>query len=122
MNRSTTCILLVMLLLCISAEGAYSCTNFIVTRGASTDGSVMITYTCDGEFHPILRRTPAEDHETGDVVEIRTWGNEVLGSVAQVPHTYATIGLINEHQLVIGETTFTGREELINPDGLLHYW
>ncbi len=99
-----------------------ACTNFIVTKGASKDGSVMITYTCDGEFHPHLRYTPAADHESDDYLEIKSWGGEVRGTVKQVPHTYAVLSLMNEHQVVIGETTFDGRKELQNPDGLLHYW
>jgi dipeptidase len=99
-----------------------ACTNFIVTSGASVDGSVMISYTCDGEFHPHLSYTPAADHGEDEYLEIRDWGGNLRGKIKQVPHTYAVMQLINEHQVVIGETTFTGREELINPDGLLHYW
>jgi len=99
-----------------------ACTNLLVTKGASTDGSVMITYTCDGEFHPHLQRTPAADYESGEMLEISDWSGNVRGSIPQVPHTYAVVGLINEHQLAISETTFGGREELHNPDGMLHYW
>jgi dipeptidase len=86
------------------------------------DGSVILTYTCDGEFHPILRYTPAADYLPGDSLEIRDWYGKVRGKIAQVSHTYAYVGLMNEHQLVICETTFSGREELRNPNGLLHYW
>jgi len=82
----------------------------------------MITYTCDGEFHPHLEYTPAADHKPGDSLAIEKWGGEVLGWIPQVEHTYAVVNLMNEHQLVIGETTFDGREELRNPEGLLHYW
>jgi dipeptidase len=101
---------------------AEACTNLLVTKGASADGSVIITYTCDGEFHPHLRYTPAADHEPDELLEISTWGGEVRGKIKQVPHTYAIVGLMNEHQLAISETTFDGRQELHNPDGLLHYW
>ena len=99
-----------------------SCTNFIVTKGASADGSVMITYTCDGEFYPHMNFEPAADHGPDEYVEIKDFGGKLKGKIKQVPHTYAVVDLMNEHQLVIGETTFTGREELINPDGVLHYW
>lgn len=99
-----------------------SCTNFIVTKGASVDGSVMITYTCDGEFFPHMSFEPAADHGPNEYVEIKDFGGKLKGKIKQVPHTYAVVDLMNEHQLVIGETTFTGREELINPDGVLHYW
>ncbi len=101
---------------------ATACSSFLVTKGASADGSTMITYTCDGEFHPHLEYTPAADYEPGDSLEITTWRGELRGKVAQVRHTYAVVDLMNEHQLAIGETTFGGREELHNPDGLLHYW
>ncbi|MGB2984412.1 MAG: C69 family dipeptidase [Phycisphaerae bacterium] len=99
-----------------------ACTNILVTKGASQDGSVMITYTCDGEFHPRLRYTPAADHDPGEFFEIKDWSGNVRGKIKQVAHTYAVVGLMNEHQLAISETTFSGREELHNPDGLLHYW
>ncbi|TKJ39105.1 hypothetical protein CEE37_11840 [candidate division LCP-89 bacterium B3_LCP] len=99
-----------------------ACTNFIVTKGASEDGSVMITYTCDGVFHPILRHTPAADHEPCDSLEIRDWGGNFRGKIAQIPHTYSVIRLMNEHQLAMGESTFDGRAELHNPDGTMRYW
>jgi hypothetical protein len=101
---------------------AESCTNLIVTKGASADGSVMITYTCDGEFHPRLSVEPAADHGPDEWIELKDWSGAVRGKIKQATHTYAVVDLMNEHQLVIGETTFTGREELENPDGLLHYW
>ncbi len=104
------------------APPAAACTNILVTKGASTDGSVMITYACDGRFHPHLRRQAAADHEPGEVLEIKDWSGKVRGTIPQVAHTYAVVGLMNEHQVAISETTTTGREELQNPDGLLHYW
>jgi dipeptidase len=109
-------------LLLVTFESPRSCTNLIVTRGASSDGSVMITYTCDGEFHPRMRYIEAQDHEPGDSLEIRDWSGNLKGKIAQPAHTYSVVQLMNEHQLVIGETTFTGREELQDPDGLIHYW
>ncbi|MFW6140514.1 MAG: dipeptidase [Acidobacteriota bacterium] len=99
-----------------------NCSSFLVTKGASEDGSVMITYTCDGEFLPHLERIPAQDHKEGEFIEIKGRRGEVMGKVKQVPHTYSVVGLMNEHQVAIGETTFGGRPELRNPDGLLHYF
>ena len=99
-----------------------ACTNLLVTSGASADGSVIITYTCDGEFHPHLRHAPAADHDPGSMLDITDWSGNLRGQVTQAPHTYGTVSLMNEHQLVIAETTFVGREELINPEGLLHYF
>ena len=106
----------------IVAQKPDACTNLLVTKGASQDGSVMITYTCDGEFLPHLEYTPAADHGPEDSLEIKDWGGNVRGRIRQVPHTYAVVDLMNQHQLVIGETTFGGREELRNPQGLFHYW
>jgi len=105
-----------------AARPAAACTNILVTKSASADGSVMITYACDGRFHPHLRRQSAADHEPGEVLEIKEWSGTVRGTIPQVAHTYAVVGLMNEHQVAISETTTTGREELQNPDGLLHYW
>ncbi len=99
-----------------------ACTNILVTKGASADGSTMITYACDGRFHPHLRRSDAEDHEPGTELEIREWGGKLRGAIPEAEHTYAIVGLMNEHQLTISETTTTGREELQNPEGLIHYW
>jgi len=117
-------VLTYFMFLCVLFSGYQSnaCTNLLVTKGASDDGSVMITYTCDGEFHPILEYHPALDHGPDDSLEITDWSGKVRGKVKQVPHTYAVVGLMNEYQLTIGETTFDGREELRNPDGLLDYW
>jgi len=114
----------VIALIIVAAAGAqlYGCTSLLVTKGASEDGSVMITYTCDGEFHPHIEYVPAADHEPGDSLDITNWNGDVRGRISQVSHTYAVVDLMNEHQLAIGETTFGGREELRNPDGLLHYW
>ena len=55
---------------------ADACTNILVTKGASSDGSVMITYACDGRFHPRLRRADAVDHEPDAELEIRSWTGE----------------------------------------------
>jgi len=110
------------LTLFMTDQPAVACTNILVTKSASADGSVIITYACDGRFHPRLRKSAAMDHEVGSDLEIKDWSGEVRGVIPQVPHTYAVVGLMNEHQLAISETTTTGREELENPDGLLHYW
>ncbi len=100
---------------------SFACTNILVSKGASKDGSVIITYSCDGEFVPHLRYTPAQDHQPGDSLEFRD-GKGTIHKIPQPAHTYAVIGLMNEYQLAIGETTFGGRSELRNPDGLFHYW
>lgn len=108
--------------LCQTGSQAQACTNLLVTKGASADGSVIITYTCDSEFHPRLRYYPAADHEPDEWIEIRDRAGRLRGKVKQVPHTYRVVGLVNEHQLSICETTSSGRAELVNPAGTLRYW
>lgn len=116
---STVLVFLVTLSATVPSQ---ACSSLLVTKGASQDGSVMITYTCDGEFHPILENRPAADYHPGDSLEITDWRGKTYGVIDQVEHTYAVVGMMNEHQLAIGETTFDGRKELHNPDGLLSYW
>lgn len=96
---------------------SFSCTNFIVTKGASKDGSAFIVYTNDGEWLYHLEKFPAKDYKAGEFVKL---GN---GKIPQVKHTYATLGFhMNEYQLSIGETTFTGRKELWNKSNFIKYW
>ncbi len=113
---------LLALLCLLPAAAAVACTDILVTPGASATGAAIVTYNCDGEFHPHLRYTPAADHAPGETLPITGRGGKVRGEIPQPPHTYAVVGLINEHQLAIGESTFGGRPELRDPDGLFHYW
>lgn len=123
MKRSSLYLLLgICGCLFLTAGTIQACTSLMVTKGASIDGSAFVTYTCDGEFHPHLMGTPAADHQPGDSLEIKDWHDNVRGKIAQVPHTYAVVNMMNEHQLAIAETTFEGREELVNPEGILGYW
>jgi len=113
--------ILVIMLVC-SASTVFACTDILVSKGATADGSVMITYSCDGEFHPHFRVTKAADHKAGETIPLRGWDGKIKGEIAQVSHTYAVAGMMNEFQVAIGESTFDGRKELQNPEGLLHYW
>ncbi len=122
MRRLVLSILTALALFALTPDASTACTNFIATPGATADGSVMVTYTCDGEFHPHLRQIPAADHEPGALQEIKDWSGNLLGTVAYPAHTYAVVNLMNDQQVSIAETTTGGREELTNPDGLLHYW
>ena len=101
-----------------------SCTNIIVTKGASNNGSTMITYLCDGEFHPIYRILPAADHAKGEFVNITDYRGKIIGHIPQIHHTYKVMGYsnMNEYQVAMGETTFGGREELIDTTSFLNYW
>ena len=94
-------------------RGAQACTSMLVTKGASADGSLIVTYTCDAETHGRLKYLQAADHAPGERAR--------NGKVKQVAHTYGMMGYINEHQLVIAETTTIGRKELGNRKGKLQY-
>ena len=102
---------------------ANACTNVLVSRGASADGSVMTSYLYDvaGFMQPI-HFYPGGEHEPGDSLRIYGFhAGEYLGSIAQVPRTYRVIGNMNENQVSIAESTFTGRSELHDGDGLFDY-
>ena len=117
-------LLSIVLALMLSISSAWACTNLIVGKKASTDGSVMCTYNCDGfGFSGSLFYSPSGQHEPGELIAIRGWGPSHEGQyVKQVPYTYNVVGLMNERQVTIVETTFDGRLELVNPDGLLDYF
>lgn len=111
-------------LLCgLGASAGMACTNLIVTRGASADGSVMVTYAADShQLYGELYYRPAADYPAGTMMQIRDWDTgKYLGEIPQVAHTYSVIGNMNEHQLVIGETTYGGREELLDTTGIIDY-
>jgi len=99
-----------------------ACTSIMVSAGASADGSVMITYSADAPFLPKLLHHEGGPKEAGKLIDIVGWEDDrVRGQVKQVAHTLSVVGLINEHQLALGETTTGGRRELRNPAGLLDY-
>jgi len=112
-----------LLLLLVSGFNwnAKACTNFIITKGASADGSVMITYSADShQLYGELYYRPAADYPAGTMVEVIEWDTQKpLGKIPQVRHTYSVIGNMNEHQLAIGETTYGGREELLSQPGAI---
>lgn len=113
----------ILLLTITLLTNTFPCTNFIVTKGASTDGSVMISYTADSYgFYGELYHFPAAVYNNGAWLEIYEWDSgKFLGKIPQAEVTYNVIGNMNEHQVVIGETTFGGREELVDPKGLIDY-
>lgn len=100
-----------------------ACTNLIVGKAASTDGSVIVSYSADsfGMFGR-LYHSPAATHRSGEMVDVYEWDtNKYLGQIKQVPKTYNVIGNINEFQVTIGETTFGGREELVDTTAVIDY-
>lgn len=103
--------------------GAEACTNLIVGKKASADGSVIVTYNADdyGSFG-FLCHYPAGKHKKGTTRSVYDWEtNNYRGEIEEVEETYNVIGNMNEHQLTVVETTFGGREELVDTTGLLDY-
>ena len=105
------------------ASDARGCTNVIVTKGASADGSCMVSYAADSHvLYGELYFKPEKDWKLGDKLRVYDWDSgQYLGLIDQVEHTYKTIGNMNEHQLIIAETTFGGRAELADPNGIMDY-
>ena len=105
------------------APAALACTSLLVTRGASADGSTFMTYSADShELHGELVHTPARRNAPGAQRDIYEWDTgKFLGRIPEAPITYSVVGNMNEHQLSVGESTFTGRKELEGPSGILDY-
>ncbi len=102
----------------------FSCTNLIVTKGASKDGSVMITYAADSHTrYGALSFYPGGSHPSGTMLDVFHYENgKWLGQIPEVERTYTVIGLMNEHQVAIGETTFGGLDSLSRqPEAFLDY-
>ena len=101
----------------------FACTNLIITKGASTDGSVMVTYAADSHTrYGTLVHYPAAKYKAGTMLPIYEWGRDrYLGTIPQAEKTYNVVGNMNEHQLIIGESTWGGLEELKDPDAILDY-
>jgi len=100
-----------------------ACTNFLITKGASKDGSVMITYSADSHvLYGELYYWPAKNWPAGSMVDIYEWDTgKYLGKIPQKAHTYSVVGNMNQHQLSIGETTFGGRPELADSTAIVDY-
>ncbi len=100
-----------------------ACTNFIITRGASTDGSAMVSYAADShQLYGTLYHTPAGRYKAGAMLPVYEWDTgRYLTDIPQVAQTYSTVGNMNEHSLIIGETTYGGRPELGDPTGKIDY-
>nr|MCR5325325.1 C69 family dipeptidase [Bacteroidales bacterium] len=102
---------------------ADACTNVIVSPGASVDGSSMVSYAADSHwlFGELYFRK-AGNWKPGSRLAIYEWdSNKPLGDIAQVPSTFQTVGNMNVHQLIIGETTWGGREEQVDTNGVMDY-
>ena len=106
-----------------SVSEAEACSNFIVGKKASVDGSVMCSYSADdyGMFQNLCHY-PAAKHAKGEMRKIFDWdSNKYYGEIPEVAETYNVIGNINEWQVTIGETTYGGREEMVDSTGIMDY-
>lgn len=115
--------LLVALCVVSFMKPAQACTNFLITPGASVDGSSMISYAADSHvLYGELYHYPAADYPEGSMRQIVEWDTgRYVGQIPEVAHTYNVVGNMNEWQLAIAETTYGGLEGLENPEGLIDY-
>lgn len=113
------------LILLLFAVGTFTkvsaCTNFLLTKGATQDGSTMVTYSADSHvLYGELYHWPAGLWPAGTMMDIYDWDSgKFLGKIPQAPQTYNVVGNMNEFQLAIGETTYGGRKELGNQPGAI---
>ncbi|HHY46781.1 MAG TPA: peptidase C69 [Firmicutes bacterium] len=127
--------LVMVLVLFVAAAAAYACTSVVVGKKASVDGSVMTSHTCDGGYDFRLTIVPGQSHKPGEMRPVYKGGGESpeiaapltkVGEIPQVAQTYTYFNIaypfMNEHQVMMGETTIGGRQELRNPDGWFEIW
>ena len=112
-----------VMLLTAFVANSWACTNFIVGKKASTDGSVMVSYSADSYgLFGFLCHYPAVEHPAGTMRDIHEWDTgKYLGQIKEARQTYNVIGNMNEFQVTIGETTFGGRPELVDTTGIMDY-
>ncbi|HBZ26728.1 MAG TPA: dipeptidase [Rikenellaceae bacterium] len=122
MKKILTTILTAVIILATPSRGD-SCTNVLVTKGASKDGSVMVTYSADShQLYGELYFKKGESFAPGTMLKIYEWDTgKYLGEIPQIPKTYTTVGNMNEHQLIIGETTYGGLDQLVDTTGIMDY-
>lgn len=107
----------------LAAKTGWACTNFLAGKGATVDGSTLVTYAADSySLYGALYHYPAATYPPGTMLDIHEWDTgEYLGQITQAERTYSVVGNMNEHQLCIGETTFGGRPELVDTTGIMDY-
>ncbi len=121
MKQKTVGLMMAFLLLFGFANNASACTNYLITKGASTDGSTMISYAADSHvLYGELYHWPAATYPIGTMLSVYEWDTgKYLGEIQQALQTYNVVGNMNEHQVAIGETTYGGREELATQPGAI---
>ncbi len=120
--KTITWITVITLFLALAPAGR-ACTNYLISKGASADGSTMITYSADShELYGYLNFIPAGEHVAGTWIDVFDGDSgKYLGKIRQVQRTYQVVGLMNEFQVAVGETTFGGREGLMDPKAVVDY-
>ena len=123
MHKPHLTLLLSALFLLLPALEGNACTNIIITKGASKDGSTLVTYAADSHYlFGELYFHPAADWRAGSPLQVHDWDSgKYLGDIDQVAHTWQTVGNMNEKQVIITETTWGGREELMDRRGRIDY-
>nr|WP_321485893.1 C69 family dipeptidase [uncultured Draconibacterium sp.] len=121
MKKITVTGMLLMAFILFNQQISNACTNFLISKGASIDGSTMISYAADSHvLYGELYHQPAADYPEGAMRKIYEWDTGIyLGEIPQPAHTYSVIGNMNEFQLAIAETTFGGRSELSSQPGAI---
>jgi dipeptidase len=121
--KKTVFLLALSLALVFTGNRVIACSNFLVTKGATVDGSNMISYSADSHtLYGELYYWPAATYPAGALLDVYEWDTgKFLGKIKQAPQTYNVVGNMNEHQVAIGETTFGGREELVDTAGIMDY-
>jgi dipeptidase len=123
MKKLSALILVILLSGMLPEQITNACTNFLVTKGASLNGSTMITYSADAHvLYGELYYWPASDHPVGSMMDVYEWDtHKFMGQIKQIAHTYSVVGNMNEHQVAIGETTYTGLVSQIDTTGMIDY-
>jgi len=120
MRKYTVVLALILSTINYQLSTIQACTNFLVGKDASADGSTIISYAADSYgMYGFLHFSPAQDWSEGAMREVKDWDSgRPQGAIPQVPHTYTVVGNMNEHQVTIGETTWGGREALWDTVGI----
>jgi dipeptidase len=123
MKRTFTLLMVLFIVLILPKQKTIACTNFLITKGASKDGSVMITYSADSHvLYGELYFWPSRNWPAGSMLDIYEWDTgKYLGKIPQIAHTYSVVGNMNQNQVSIGETTYGGRTELADSTGIIDY-
>jgi dipeptidase len=116
-------VVVVTFVVLLSVSISNACTNYLISKGATVDGSTMITYTADAHtLYGELYYRPAGNYLPGTMLDVYEWDtHKYLGKIKQALRTYSVVGNMNEFQVSVGETTFGGREELADPKGKIDY-